>query len=263
MEQPRWVTRERAVSRRVVFEGRISRVVDYFGGAAPDGGPQAYLVEQRNHVLRPHFHPVDQFQILLGAPGAFFGRRPIDLPVAHYADARTVYGPLTGGDPPLRYFTLRAEPTQATEFMPESRALLPARPGRSLHREITPAPVDPGAERTGRTILLADERDGLEISCVTADAGAPVEVPDAGPGGQFLFVLVGEVESGGAGHLAESIGWQPPGSAGWTGRAASAGTRLLVLRFPGRAAAGAPPAEPYADADRRAARVEKGGKHHA
>ncbi|MFC9329777.1 hypothetical protein [Kitasatospora sp. NPDC057015] len=261
MDQPRWVTRQRAVSRRVVFEGRISRVVDYFGGAAPDGGPQAYLVEQRNHVLRPHFHPVDQFQILLGAPGAYFGRRPIDLPVAHYADARTVYGPLTGGDPPLRYFTLRAETTHATEFMPESRALLPARPGRSLHREIAPAPVDPAAERAGRTTLLADEHDGLEISCLTAGAGASVELPGAGPSGQFLFVLAGELEYGGAGHPAESIGWQPPGGAGWTGRAASAGTRLLVLRFPARTAVGAPPAETGADADRRAARGEKGGNH--
>ncbi|MFE2910966.1 hypothetical protein [Kitasatospora indigofera] len=261
MEQPRWVTRERAVSRRVVFEGRIGRVVDYFGGAAPDGGPQAYLVEQRNQVLRPHFHPVDQFQILLGAPGALFGRRPIDHPVAHYADARTVYGPLTGGDPPLRYFTLRAEATQATEFMPESRAKLPDRPGRSLHREIAPAPADPGAGRAARTTLLADERDGLEISCVTAGAGAPVEVPGAGPAGQFLFVLAGEVEYGGAGHPAESVGWQPPGGAGWTGRATSAGTRLLVLRFPGPTAAGAPPAGPGADAGRRPARVEKGGNH--
>ncbi|TKA00305.1 hypothetical protein [Actinacidiphila oryziradicis] len=259
MDQPQWVARDQAVSRRVIFNGRIDKVVDYFGGASPFAGPQAYLVEQRNYVLRPHFHPVDQFQILYGAPGALFGRWPVGGLVAHYADAHTVYGPLTGGDPPLRYFTLRAEPTQATEFMPESRALLPQRAGRSLHRELGPAAGDAGPAAAASSTLLEDERDGLWIGCTAGEPGAMISVPEAGPGGQFLFVVAGAVESAGAWYPPESIGWQPCGSGGWAGTAGSDGVRILVLRYPRRAGTGARPAAP--DTGQRPARFRKGDDH--
>lgn len=150
MTHPQWVSPRQAVRRRVMFEGRVSRVVDYFGGAASASGPQAYLVEQRNYVLRPHFHPVDQFQILCGAPGSLFGRRPLGELEVHYADAHTVYGPLTGGDPPLRYFTLRAEPTGTTAFMPESApSCRPAAPGGACTR------TRPGARTPDRRPMTA------------------------------------------------------------------------------------------------------------
>ncbi|MCX4745041.1 hypothetical protein OG455_05795 [Kitasatospora sp. NBC_01287] len=229
MAQPQFVSPGQAVSRRVVFEGRISRIVDYFGGAAPvGGGPQAYLVEQHDYVLRPHFHPVDQFQVLLGATGSLFGRRPIGALEVHYADAFTVYGPLAGGSPPLRYFTLRAEPTLTTSFMPESRALLPPHAGRSLHAGIDLARTDDGEA------LLADDRDGLRVGRRSAGPGAELSVPAAGPGGQFLYVAAGAVSVAGVegDHGPESIGWQAPGDGPAILTAGAEGAELLVLRYP-------------------------------
>lgn len=223
MAGPQLVTRGQAVSRRAISDGKISKVVDYFGGAAQFGGAQAYLLEQRNYVTRPHFHPADQFQVLYGAPGAMFGRHPVGDLVVHYADANTVYGPLVSADPPLRYFTLRAEPTNATEYMPESRALLSGRGGRSLHRELDP--LSPST-------LLHDERDGLDVSYLTAAAGTDVDIPAAGPNGQFFFVVTGTIESAGVSYPAESIGWQPPGSPNWAAPAGADGVGVLVLRYP-------------------------------
>ncbi|MFJ8659368.1 hypothetical protein [Streptomyces sp. NPDC093795] len=282
MTHPRWVSPRQAVRRRVMFEGRVSRVVDYFGGAASASGPQAYLVEQRNYVLRPHFHPVDQFQILCGAPGSLFGRRPVGELDVHYADAHTVYGPLTGGDPPLRYFTLRAEPTDTTAFMPESRALLPARrTGRSLHADasaratarppagdraaaatdgavtpagpathgsVTPArpatdgSVTPATSATdGVVTLLDDPRDGLRVSRLTGGPGAIVALPEAGEGGQFLYVAAGSVVSADTSYGPETLGWQPPHAPGAAAQAGPDGATVLVLRHPAPARRATPP----------------------
>ncbi|MER5310637.1 hypothetical protein ABT034_22930 [Streptomyces sp. NPDC002773] len=260
MTHPRWVSPRQAVRRRVMFEGRVSRVVDYFGGAASASGPQAYLVEQRNYVLRPHFHPVDQFQILCGAPGSLFGRRPVGELDVHYADAHTVYGPLTGGDPPLRYFTLRAEPTDTTAFMPESRALLPARrTGRSLHADASAratgrpwaggeaAPATEGAgtpaapASDGAVTLLDDPRDGLRVSRLTGGPGATVPLPAAGEGGQFLYVAAGSVVSAETSYGPETLGWQPPHAPGAAAQAGPDGVTVLVLRHPAPAGRAAPP----------------------
>ncbi|MCX4985992.1 hypothetical protein [Streptomyces sp. NBC_00572] len=240
MTHPQWVSPRQAVRRRVMFEGRVSRVVDYFGGAASASGPQAYLVEQRDYVLRPHFHPVDQFQILCGARGSLFGRRPVGELDVHYADAHTVYGPLTGGDPPLRYFTLRAEPTDATAFMPESRALLPPRrTGRSLHVDasaraaIGPESGDRAAPVTdGGVTLLDDSRDGLRVSRLTCGPGAALPLPEAGEGGQFLYVAAGTVVSADASYGPETLGWQPPRTLGAAVQAGPDGATILVLRHP-------------------------------
>lgn len=235
MDQPQLVARDQAVSRRVVFDGRISRVFDYFGGASPFDGPQAYLIEQKNYVLRPHFHPVDQFQILRGGPGSLFGRHPIGDLVVHYADAYTVYGPLVGEDPPLRYFTLRAEPTTATEYMPESRALLPGHGGRNLRRDVAAAPTDDLATAPGRsTTLLSGEQDSLDARYVTAGDGARLAVPEAGPSGQFVFVVAGLIEWDGASYPAESVGWQPASSGSWDITAGDDGAGVLILRYPHR-----------------------------
>lgn len=234
MTQVQLVTRKQAVSRRVISDGRISKVHDYFGGAGPASGPQAYLIEEKNYITRPHFHPCDQFQILLGAPGSLFGRRQIGELEVHYADSFTVYGPLVSGDPAMRYFTLRAEPTNVIEFMPESRSRLPGKGGRSLHRNVERAPTDPAPGQCVSWSLIDDERDNVRVTAVAAAPAAEITIPAAGPVGQFLFVVEGTFIWGDEPYGPESIGWQPAGDPGGTGLAGSDGATLLTLRYPGR-----------------------------
>ncbi|MBM0274298.1 hypothetical protein [Micromonospora tarensis] len=238
MSQVQMVDREQAKSRRVISEGKIRKVVDYFGGAAAAGGAQAYLVEQKNYVTRAHFHPTDQFQILLGAEGSLFGRRPVSALEVHYADAYTVYGPLVGGDPPLRYFTLRATPTDVTEYMPEARERRRERGGRSLSRRLEPT----ARVALGQAVYspLLDDDGHLGIAEINAGADATVSVPASGPVGQFVFVVEGTLRWRDGSYGPESVGWQPAGEPGFTGTAGPAGARLLTLRFRDRAGAETP-----------------------
>lgn len=233
--RPKLVTRSQAVPRPAMAQGKL-KIFDYLGGGSQFGGAQAYLVEQTNHTVPPHFHPVDQFQVLFGAPGSFFGRRPVQDLTVHYADAYTVYGPLVGADPPLRYFTLRATPTTVTRFMPESRVLRPPQRGRrSLHAALDPVPpAGLAAAQTWYQTPLADERDGLRVNYVVAGAGAGVAIPEAGPAGQFLLVVAGSIKPHAAFCPSDSIGWQPPGAQGWSASAGSGGAVVLVLRYPRR-----------------------------
>ena len=70
--------------------------------------PQAFLVEQEpNAIVHPHFHFVDQFQVVVDGGGRI-GRHDVGPIMAHFAGACTGYGPITPGDGGLKYFTLRA-----------------------------------------------------------------------------------------------------------------------------------------------------------
>jgi hypothetical protein len=235
VQETQWVSPSAAKHERVIFDGRVGRVLHYFGGPSPFPGPQAYLVTQRGYTLRPHFHPSDQFQVLFGAPGSVFGRRPIGDVVVHYADAFTPYGPLIGGDPPLRYFTLRRLPTGVTAHMPESRAAMVGRPGRSLHRDVplsSGAGTGPDAHGARRVTLLEDPADGLRAETVHAGAGEVVQVRDTGPGGQFLVPVAGSVETPTESYPVESVGWRPPGRPAGRVTGGDGGLVLLVLTFP-------------------------------
>ncbi|WP_235738804.1 hypothetical protein [Nocardioides alcanivorans] len=97
-------------------------ITDFLGDhkdPALPAGFQAYLVEQRAPELRPHFHEVDQFQVVVGGDGTL-GRDQISNGAVHYTEGYTSYGPIRTEEP-LAYFTLRAEPTTGINYMPEER----------------------------------------------------------------------------------------------------------------------------------------------
>ncbi|WP_127783181.1 hypothetical protein [Rhodococcus sp. X156] len=115
-DQARTVRRETAEGQFLMsdFLGRHDRL---------DGedGYQAYLVTQQAPLLRPHFHEVDQFQVVVGGRGRL-GRDEVGVGVVHYSDGHTPYGPITTDDPDgLAYFTLRLDAATGLSYMPESR----------------------------------------------------------------------------------------------------------------------------------------------
>ena len=85
-------------------------------------GPQGYLARVApTHDVGSHFHKVDQFQVMFGAPGAFY-QRWRSRAFLHYTDAYSVYGPFGAGqEDEFFFFTLRAVQSTLHGAMPEMR----------------------------------------------------------------------------------------------------------------------------------------------
>ena len=75
-------------------------------------GPQAFLVDlpEPGATVEPHFHDVDQFQVIVRGEGRF-GKDRVSEFCFHYADAYTPYGPIVGPAEGISFFTLGERPT--------------------------------------------------------------------------------------------------------------------------------------------------------
>ena len=105
------VTFEEADSMPSKGEGYTSTVHNYYGRVkSMHVGPQAFLVHMPDEgsTIRPHFHDVDQFQVVVGGGGRM-GPEAIGPVAFHYADAYTPYGPIIGGRDGIEFFTIRAQ----------------------------------------------------------------------------------------------------------------------------------------------------------
>ena len=230
---------EEAVDRgRILEDGEEKIFFAYFGEAAERGlRPQGGLVGLRNKFLGAHNHPVDQYQVLFGKPGSHYSSHEGDVPplVVHYADAYATYGPLSGEDPPLLFFTLRAEPTGETIFMPKDREKIGWRGRRNIHQEFKLLDdlefPKPGGVR--REAVFEGFDDGLEAFAILAGPGATftVEASEA-TNGQYIVVTDGWLEY--EGHKCElhSLAWQDRDEPPVELVAGPEGARVFVLRFP-------------------------------
>ena len=83
--------------------------------------PKGFVGEVYNGTLRAHFHPVDQFQILLGEEGSFYQRQPVPKFMLHYADAFATYGTemFLALIRRFAFFTLREIPSTGLYYMPD------------------------------------------------------------------------------------------------------------------------------------------------
>ena len=195
-------------SRRYVeVEEGAAWVQDYFGrgkavalnGRPPEHGmdfPQAYLVEQQpNQVADPHFHLIDQFQVVVAGDG-LFGKRPIEGIAVHYANAYTPYGPIAAGPDGVHYITMRNrwDSTQA-HFMPKCRDELKPVPRRHVLVDPVRRAVATELEALASPAaqdLHVTEQDGLGIWRYRIPGGQAVDGPDpAQGGGQYWLVLAG------------------------------------------------------------------------
>jgi hypothetical protein len=240
------VGRESASVRQWVDSAGKPRIaLDYFGKTSGnETGSEAFVVQAIDRVVEPHFHPVDQFQILLGNRGSLYQRTPIPSIMLHYADAYSTYGPLIGANPPLRFFTLRAKPTRETWYMPKDREHLLYRGKRhftfDIEQFMAENPLGHGVMSTDAMIEPAD--DGLAAWIVSVGPQMKFQVPSSSrSSGQYLFVAEGTLDADGTQHPAQSLAWQDPDLDILQLQAGLGGCRLLVLQFPS-------PATPVAQA---------------
>ncbi|MEE8433164.1 MAG: hypothetical protein V3S64_00115 [bacterium] len=215
---------------------------DYFGGREFNDRerPQGFYVEQASgSTVPPHFHEVDQFQVVTRGSG-IFGRHAIGPLTVHYANAYTGYGPIHAGDGGLDYFTLRARHDSGARFLPEARPDQKRGPRRHLLAE-APPPL-------GEAQLLRLDSIGVEELMAPAEDGLGawrVRMPPMAGDSEPLPALIGTrhggcylVVTGGA--LAGPDGtlpvwcclFIPPGEKPLSINAASNGLEALMLRFP-------------------------------
>lgn len=239
-------------SRRYVeVEEGAAWVQDYFGrdtalefnkGAPPEHGmpcPQAFLVEQQpNQIAPPHFHLIDQFQVVV-AGGGMFGKRPISDISIHYANAYTTYGPIAAGPDGLHYITMRNRwDTTLAHFMPKCRDEL--KPERRRHLLIDPVkaatPSDLAALASPAAQSLHEtEEDGLGMWRYRIPGGQAVDGPDPHSGaGQYWLVLAGGLIMDGWVLSPMSCVFLQAGEQRLELAAAPGGVEMLGLQFPTR-----------------------------
>ena len=198
--------------------------------------PQAFLVEQEpGAVVNPHFHFVDQFQVVAAGYGSL-GRHDVAPLSVHFAAGSTGYGPITPGPEGLSYFTFRAAADETgAQYLPESKERL--RPGvrRNVFCErILQAEPEQLARRVDSALepLLQEER-GLAVFYMRIAPGQVMQAPDPAAGsGVSMLVARGAVTL----HAKEYAAWSCLYVAGEepapTMRAGAGGAEVLVLRFP-------------------------------
>lgn len=175
--------------------GNVLTFMQHFGKAftVGAGGPQAFRVCMQAGMVGPaHFHDHDQFQVFFGGQGCTLGAHPVPPVCVHYTDGYTPYGPFTAGAAGMDFFTLRAEATVATMFMPAERSKLIRRPGRAFHSAVEGGQAVPSSATCNA--IIDPQADGLAAYHLSIGAGASISAPAAAAsGGQYCIVVAGEV----------------------------------------------------------------------
>jgi hypothetical protein len=198
--------------------------------------PQAFLVEQEaNAVVHPHFHFVDQFQVVVEGGGKI-GRHAVEPIMAHFAGASTGYGPITPGVSGLKYFTLRASADgTGAHFLPAAKE----RMGRDRKRYVLADPVLPSApealaaRREPVTDMVLHEEDGLAILMLRIPPNGSLAAPDPSQGGgQSMLVAGGTIRHDGVALERLSALFVTPDEPAFVAEAGPEGGELLILQYP-------------------------------
>jgi hypothetical protein len=208
---------------------------EYIAPASDQPGPQAFLVEmdRPGAVIPPHFHRVDQFQVVVSGGGTL-GKHSIDALTTHFADAYTPYGPIVVGDDGLAFFTLRPLEDAGANYMPESRAHMVRKARRNVAGRATLTSSRELAELAEPVVemLLGPESDGLSALLLRLPSGAVADPPRP-TGGQYALVVGGSARVEGALLPRWSCIWVGPGEAPVAVEAGEGGVEIVVVQFPG------------------------------
>ena len=154
--------------------------------------PQAFLVEQSpGAIVHPHFHYVDQFQVVVDGGGTL-GRHDVSPISVHFASGHTGYGPITPGPDGLKYFTLRASADETgAQYLPANRHKMHAIPKKNVLLDAIPlAGPDELCQLTQvRRINVKQDESGLRVDVVSIPPGMQTEISGQ-PKSAGLMILV-------------------------------------------------------------------------
>jgi hypothetical protein len=208
----------------------------YFGGISGDGkaaqrGGQAFLNEfVPGHVIKPHFHVVDQFQIVVKG-SATLGKHMLRPVAIHYTDAYTPYGPIVVQDDGMAFFNFRSRVDPGAQFMPEFRDRMPRTAGRTLYGD-TQLQLGAAAGSTRVDSIVEEQEDGLGVYEIVAAPNARLKDDLIRGGIRFGLVIDGSLELEGNSLPRDSVVLGDPGDVLRGRRAGAQGLHLLECQLP-------------------------------
>ena len=219
-------------------EGRESWVSRFFKATADNPEqPVAFLVEKKpGSVIAPHFHEVNQFQVIVGGYGKL-GKQEVKPFLLHYTNGFTGYGPITAEDEGISFFTLRNrfDPGGA-RFFPEGRSFMqPARKRHRVSQHLVLSDDEALKSRTREALETAiePEDDGLAAWFLRAVPGAKIHAPSpVDGGGQYLVVARGMLLYNGEGFPELSCVYVSADSEPMPLEAGVEGLEVLIAQFP-------------------------------
>lgn len=211
-----------------------STVRNYFGRVTTiHEGAQVFMSEMPDpgSVIDPHFHDVDEFQVIVRGSGQF-GGNPVQGVIYHYADAYAPYGPIVAGDDGLDFITVRASCTTGYFPMPGSRSKIPGKPGRNLHGRFDTGLALPEAGKCARESLLQDPTDGMKIIGLRLGPGASADGEPCDGGQQYYLVCEGTLVGDGSTLGPKGLIQVLPGEAPPRLQAGGQGAQVLCMQLP-------------------------------
>jgi rubredoxin len=209
--------------------------------------PMAFLAEGTPHrVIKPHFHEVDQFQVIVSG-GGVIGHHPLSINAVHFSRAHTPYGPLTGADQGVAFLTLRAHWDPGAQYLQneESKKKLINVPDRKPWQATEAPDFNGDADVNIKSFKEIKDERGLGAFSIKLAAGATLQTPDpAQTNGQYLIVVKGSLTYQGKEYKAISIAFTKPNEGSFPVVAGPEGVEALVLNFPRLEAAKPVVAEP-------------------
>jgi hypothetical protein len=171
-------------------EGTVIGSAPYFGSSAKvERGPQGFYVDfGPNFLIHPHFHRVDQFQIVVRGSGRI-GKHPMDPVTVHYTDGFTPYGPIVCSEEGMAFFNFRSHSDVGAYPMPKSKDELERKAGRTRTEHTR---LHLGGDRHTRMEALIDlEDDGLAAFELVAAPGSNLADEVVGGACRYQLVLSG------------------------------------------------------------------------
>jgi len=204
----------------------------------PEGvvdSPVAFLVEgTKERVIRPHYHQVDQFQVVVSGGGTL-GRHPLALHAVHFTRAHTPYGPILFNDEGLGFLTLRAHWDPGAQYIPDQREKLQSVPNRKPWQTTEAPKFDPSAPISLQPFEQVKDKRGLGAFALTLQPNMATTAPDvSGTNGQYIIVTKGSVVHQGKPHAALTIIFVKPHEEAFKLQAGPDGAEALILNFPRR-----------------------------
>ena len=215
---------------------------NFFGTRDTPGLPHAALSQlDPGRVSYPHFHKVDQFQVMIEGKGKM-GRHDLAAYSVHFSRAYTPYGPfISDAATGLTCFILHAntQPDWDASHLPQEREKLKQVLNRQPWQVTSQAtfPAFQSGKAAADIMLQAipgmKDEYGLAGYTLSMKPNARVKAPDPSQGeGQYLAVVKGSVLHNDREHTAPALVFVYPHENPLEVHAGGNGLEALILNFP-------------------------------